>query len=70
MVTVGNFEFMSNGICKVRNCTNKNNAKIFGIIRLLRFPCCYGMARSWFAVGVDGLQLWNKQSRTADKGWT
>jgi hypothetical protein len=40
-------------------------------------PCHHGMARSQVADGEDGLQIWrvaanllNKQSRTADKGWS
>jgi hypothetical protein len=40
-------------------------------------PCHYGMARPQVADGGDALQLWreaanivNKQSRTADKGWS
>jgi hypothetical protein len=40
-------------------------------------PCHHGMARPQVADGGDGLQVWkvaantlNKQSRTADKGWS
>jgi hypothetical protein len=40
-------------------------------------PCHHGMARSQVADGGDSLQFWrvaanmlNKQSRTADKGWS
>jgi hypothetical protein len=40
-------------------------------------PCHHGMARLQVADGGDGLQIWkvaanilNKQSRTADKGWS
>jgi hypothetical protein len=40
-------------------------------------PCHHGMARPQVADGGDALQLWraaanilNKQSRTADKGWS
>jgi hypothetical protein len=40
-------------------------------------PCHNGMARPQVADGGDGLQIWkvaakmlNKQSRTADKGWS
>jgi hypothetical protein len=40
-------------------------------------PCYYGMARPLVANGGDGLQIWrvaanilNKQSRSADKGWS
>jgi hypothetical protein len=40
-------------------------------------PCHRGMARPQVADGGDGLQIWgvaanilNKQSRTADKGWS
>jgi hypothetical protein len=40
-------------------------------------PCHHGMARPQVADGGNGLQLWrvaanilNKQSRTADKGWS
>jgi hypothetical protein len=40
-------------------------------------PCHHGMARPQVADGGDGLQIWrlaanilNKQSRTADKGWS
>jgi hypothetical protein len=40
-------------------------------------PCHHGMARSQVADGGDGLQIWrvaanvlNKQSRTADRGWS
>jgi hypothetical protein len=40
-------------------------------------PCHHGMARSQVADRVDSLQIWkvaanisNKQSRTADRGWT
>jgi hypothetical protein len=40
-------------------------------------PCHHGMARPQVADGGDGLQFWrlaanilNKQSRTADKGWS
>jgi hypothetical protein len=40
-------------------------------------PCHYGMARPQVADGGDGLQIrrvaaniLNKQSRTADKGWS
>jgi hypothetical protein len=39
-------------------------------------PCHHGMARPQVADGGEGLQIWrvavnilNKQSRTADKGW-
>jgi hypothetical protein len=39
-------------------------------------PCHHGMARLQIADGGDGLQIWrvainisNKQSRTADRGW-
>jgi hypothetical protein len=41
------------------------------------FPCHHGMARPQVSDGGDALQLWreaanilNKQSRTADKGWS
>jgi hypothetical protein len=44
---------------------------------LLAFPCHQGIARPQVADGGDGLQIWrvaanilNKQSRTADKGWS
>jgi hypothetical protein len=40
-------------------------------------PCHHGMARPQVAGGGNGLQIWrvaantlNKQSRTADKGWS
>jgi hypothetical protein len=40
-------------------------------------PCHYGMARRQVADGGDAIQLWmaaanilNKQSRTADTGWS
>jgi hypothetical protein len=40
-------------------------------------PCYHGMARPQVADGGDALQFWrvaanilNKQSRTADKGWS
>jgi hypothetical protein len=40
-------------------------------------PCHHGMARPQVADGGDALQVWriaanilNKQSRTADKGWS
>jgi hypothetical protein len=40
-------------------------------------PCHHGMARPQVADGADGLQMWrvaaivlNKQSRTADWGWS
>jgi hypothetical protein len=40
-------------------------------------PCHHGMARPQVPNGGDGLQIWkvaanilNKQSRTADKGWS
>jgi hypothetical protein len=40
-------------------------------------PCHHGMARPQVADGGNGLQIWrvaenilNKQSRTADKGWS
>jgi hypothetical protein len=40
-------------------------------------PCHHGMARPQVADGADSLQFWrvvanmlNKQSRTADKGWS
>jgi hypothetical protein len=40
-------------------------------------PCHHGTARPHIADGEDGLQIWsvaanilNKQSRTADKGWS
>jgi hypothetical protein len=40
-------------------------------------PCHHGMARPQVADGGDSLQFWrvaanllNKQSRTADKGWS
>jgi hypothetical protein len=40
-------------------------------------PCLYGMARPQEADGREGLQIWtvaanilNKQSRTADNGWS
>jgi hypothetical protein len=40
-------------------------------------PCHHGMARPQVPDGGDGLQIWraaanilNKQSRTADKGWS
>jgi len=40
-------------------------------------PCHYGVARPQVADGGEGLQIWrvaanilNKQSRTADKGWS
>jgi hypothetical protein len=40
-------------------------------------PCHHGMARAQVADGGNGLQIWsvaanilNKQSRTADKGWS
>jgi hypothetical protein len=40
-------------------------------------PCHHGMARPQVADGEDGLQIWrvvanvlNKQSRTADTGWS
>jgi hypothetical protein len=39
-------------------------------------PCHHGMARPQVADGGEGLQIWriaanifNKESRTADKGW-
>jgi hypothetical protein len=40
-------------------------------------PCHHGMARPRVSVGGDGFQIWrvsenilNKQSQTADKGWS
>jgi hypothetical protein len=40
-------------------------------------PCHHGISRPQVADGGDGLQMWtaaanilNKQSRTADKGWS
>jgi hypothetical protein len=47
------------------------------ILRFVRWvPCHHGMARPQVADGVNALQVWkvavnilNKQSRTADKGW-
>jgi len=40
-------------------------------------PCHHGMAHPQVADGGDGLQMWrvaasivNKQSQTADKGWS
>jgi hypothetical protein len=33
-------------------------------------PCHHGMARPQGGDGGDALQVWSKQSRTADTGWT
>jgi hypothetical protein len=53
---------------------------IYSIIEIFHVkwvPCHHGMARPQFADGGDGLQIWrvaanilNKQSRTADRGWS
>jgi hypothetical protein len=47
------------------------------ITLIMWVPCHHGMARPQVADGGDALQLWreaanilNKQSRTADKGWS
>jgi hypothetical protein len=47
------------------------------LINVRRVPCHHGMVRPQVADGGDGLQVWrvpvnilNKQSRTADKGWS
>jgi hypothetical protein len=44
---------------------------------ILNVPCHHGMERPQVSDGGDGLQIWrvpanilNKQSRTADKGWS
>jgi hypothetical protein len=46
-------------------------------VHIESIPCHHGMARPQVADGKDALQVWkvaanilNKQSRTADKGWS
>jgi hypothetical protein len=50
---------------------------VFFIIHVRCVPCHHSMARPQVADGGDSLQLWRvaaniwtKQSRTADKGWS
>jgi hypothetical protein len=58
----------------MRSISNLYSCQIFHVKWV---PCHHGMARSQVADGRDSLQVWsaavnilNKQSRTADKGWS
>jgi hypothetical protein len=56
---------------------NKINVVYMNVVHVRWVPCHHGMAHPQVADGGNGLQIWrvaaiilNKQSRTADKGWS
>jgi hypothetical protein len=65
-------------LCPVHGlCTSALEYIIESSDRVKWVPCHHGMARPRVADGGNGLQIWkevmsilNKQSRTADKGWS
>ena len=60
-----------------RPAGNHANRTLTNVIKPVKCSCHHGMARRHVADGRDDLQTWrvaanmlNKQTRTADKGWS